>query len=353
MTGIGHRGRLFIERCAVRSFRQVPGPPVGSVQSDPVAGCTMTIYLPIAEISVNFIAILAMGAGVGFLSGVFGVGGGFLMTPLLIFAGIPPAVAVATGANQIVASSITGALAQWRRGNVDVKLGVVLLIGGVAGAAIGVQIVSILRQIGQIDLFISLGYVTFLGIVGGLMLIESVNAIRNVRAGRSTGVRKAGEHGWLHHLPYKMRFHRSKLYISVLPPLVLGFLIGILAAVMGVGGGFVMVPAMIYLLRVPTNVVIGTSLFQILFVTAFATIAHASANQTVDVVLALILIVGGVVGVQLGVRAGVRLRGEQLRALLAILVLLVCGRLAFELVVTPAELFSIAPAIAAPNGEGA
>ncbi|MEL6746892.1 MAG: sulfite exporter TauE/SafE family protein [Pseudomonadota bacterium] len=306
----------------------------------------MNIYLPIAEISVNILAVLAMGGGVGFLSGVFGVGGGFLMTPLLIFSGIPPAVAVATEANQIVASSVSGALAQWRRGNVDIKLGTVLLISGIIGAALGVQVVKVLRQLGQVDLIISLSYVTFLGVIGSLMMIESLNAIRKVQAGKAPMGRGAGKHSWIHKLPFKMRFKRSKLYISAIPPLLLGLFVGILAAIMGVGGGFVMVPAMIYLLRVPTNVVVGTSLFQIVFVTAFATIAHATQNQTVDAVLALLLMVGGVIGAQLGVRAGTRLRGEQLRALLALLVLVVCARMGYELVVTPGELFSIAPVLA-------
>ncbi|MEC9368320.1 MAG: sulfite exporter TauE/SafE family protein [Pseudomonadota bacterium] len=301
----------------------------------------LQIYLPIAEMSVNILVIFGMGAAVGFLSGMFGVGGGFLMTPLLLFSGVPPAVAVATEANQIVASSVSGALVQWRRGNVDVKMGTVLLIGGAVGAVLGVQIVKILREIGQVGLIISLSYVTFLGIIGVLMLIESLRAIQRTREGRPAPARKPGQHSWIHGLPLKMRFKRSKLYISAIPPLLLGAFVGLLAAIMGVGGGFIMVPAMIYLLKIPTNVVIGTSLFQIIFVTAIVTVLHSTTNQTVDVVLALVLMLGGVIGAQFGARAGVHLRGEQLRALLALLVLGVCIRLLFDLVLEPNELFSI------------
>jgi len=304
------------------------------------------IYLPIAELSVNMLTIIGMGAAVGFLSGMFGVGGGFLMTPLLIFSGIPAAVAVATEANQIVASSVSGALAQWRRNNVDLKMGTVLLTGGGVGTLIGVQLVKILRETGQIELIIALLYVVFLGAVGFLMLIESLNALRKSRSGAPPARRRPGQHGWIHGLPFKMRFQRSKLYISAIPPLLLGVLVGLLASIMGVGGGFIMVPAMIYLLRMPTNVVIGTSLFQIIFVTSFATILHATTNQTVDVVLAMLLMFGGVVGAQFGVVAGQKLRGEQLRALLALLVLGVAVRLFFSLVLEPAELYSIGPVIA-------
>lgn len=299
------------------------------------------IYLPIAEISVNILIIFGMGAGVGFLSGMFGVGGGFLITPLLIFTGVSPAVAVATEANQITASSVSGALAQWRRGNVDIKMGVVLLLGGVIGSVIGVQLVKLLRQLGQIDLIISLLYVTFLGVIGTLMLIESLRALQRAKAGAPVSARRPGQHNWIHGLPLKMRFHRSKLYISAIPPFLLGILVGLLAAVMGVGGGFIMVPAMIYLLRVPTNVVVGTSLFQIIFVTAITTILHATTNQTVDALLALVLMIGGVIGAQFGANAGQKLRGEQLRALLALIVLAVCARMAFDLFIEPDELFSI------------
>ncbi len=301
----------------------------------------MQIYLPIAEISVNAFVLLGLGGAVGFLSGMFGVGGGFLMTPLLIFTGIPPAVAVGTEAVQIVATSMSGVLAHWRRKSVDFKMAGVLLVGGGSGTAVGVIAFSALRAEGQIDLFISLAYVLFLGIIGGLMMIESVRAIRAARAGRSVSARRPGAHGWIHGLPLKMRFRRSRLFISAVPPLLIGFFVGVLAAIMGVGGGFIMVPAMIYLLRMPTNVVIGTSLFQIIFVTGLAAIMHATLNQTVDIVLAMLLLVGGVLGAQLGVRVGQRMRGEQLRALLAALVIAVCLRLAWDLVATPEDLFTV------------
>ena len=302
----------------------------------------MALYLPIAEMSVNMLILLGMGAAVGFLSGMFGVGGGFLITPLLIFYNIPPAVAVATGANQIVASSVSGVLSHLKRGGVDLKLGTVLLIGGLAGSSLGVYIYSLLRMVGQLDLIVSILYVVFLGIVGGLMLIESVKALRRARSGEVVSLRRPGQHNWVHKLPFKMRFKTSRLYVSAIPVLGLGALIGMLAAIMGVGGGFIMVPAMIYLLKVPTNVVIGTSLFQIIFVAAYTTVVQAVANQTVDVMLALLLMIGGVAGAQYGARAGQRLRGEQLRAMLAILVLLVALRLAYALFVTPDELFTLA-----------
>jgi uncharacterized membrane protein YfcA len=301
----------------------------------------MQIYLPIAEMSANVLLLLGMGGGVGFLSGVFGVGGGFLMTPLLIFIGVPPAVAVATEANQIVASSVSGALAHWRRNNVDVKMGLVLLAGGFVGSTAGVFVFRFLRTAGQVDLVISLAYVLFLGIIGGLMLIESLQALR--RRNRPSGPRrKLHQHTFLHGLPFKMRFRRSKLYISALLPLGVGAFVGLMAAIMGVGGGFIMVPAMIYLLGMPTAVVVGTSLFQIIFVTANVTFMQAWQNQTVDVVLALLLLVGGVVGAQLGSRAGARLRGEELRSLLALMVLAVCGKLGYDLVSEPDELYSLA-----------
>ena len=291
--------------------------------------------------SVNVFVLFGMGAGVGFLSGMFGVGGGFLMTPLLIFYNIPPAVAVATEANQIVASSFSGALAHFKRGTVDIKLGIMLLIGGIAGSALGVMIFSSLRQAGQLDLIISILYVVFLGTIGSLMLVESLNAIRKSRGQTDTPTAMPKQRRWISNLPFKMRFHRSQLYLSVIPVLVLGMLVGILASIMGVGGGFIMVPAMIYLLRVPTNVVIGTSLFQIMFVTMFTTIAQSATNQTVDIVLALILMVGGVIGAQFGAQAGQKLRGEQLRALLGLIVLAVCLRLGWDLVNMPTELFSL------------
>lgn len=301
----------------------------------------MNIYLPIAEITVNILTILGMGAAVGFLSGLFGVGGGFLITPLLIFSGVPAAVAVATGANQLVATSISGALAQWRRGNVDIKLGGVLVAGGLFGSLVGVIIVRLLRETGQIDFFISFLYVVLLGGVGILMSVESFKALRLVKSGKPVSMRRPGQHGWVHGLPFKMRFKRSKLFISAIPGFGIGFIGGLLAATMGVGGGFIMVPAMIYWLRVPTNVVVGTSLFQIIFVTSAATLLHAVANQTVDVMLALILMTGGVMGAQFGVSAGQKLKAEQLRALLALLVLAVGLRLLVDLVSVPDHIFSI------------
>jgi uncharacterized protein len=304
-------------------------------------GRKVTIYLPIAELSVNVFVILGMGAAVGFLSGMFGVGGGFLITPLLIFYNIPPAVAVATGANQVVASSVSGALAHFRRGTLDIKLGLVLLAGGLIGATVGVQIFSMLRRLGQLDLIISLLYVVFLGSIGGLMLWESINSMRRAAKNGPVSLRKPGQHNWVHRLPFKMRFKRSRLYLSVIPVIVLGFAIGILTSVMGVGGGFIMVPAMIYLLRIPTSVVIGTSLFQIIFVTAFTTVVHATTNFSVDIVLAWLLMIAGVIGAQYGVRVGQKMRGEQLRAGLALLVLAVGIRLGLGLVIPPDEIYSV------------
>jgi uncharacterized protein len=301
----------------------------------------MDIYLPIAAVSLDVFVLLVLGGAVGFLSGVFGVGGGFLLTPFLIFIGVPHAVAVASSANQLVGASVSGALAHWRRGNVDLQMGLVLLVGGFAGSAGGVWLFAILRRIGQVELAVSLSYALLLGTLGVLMLVESSRAIlRGRRPGSSR--RKLHQHTWLHGLPLKMRFRRSKLYISALLPLGLGFLVGILSAIMGVGGGFVMVPAMIYMLGMPTAMVPGTSLFQIIFVAASVTVLQAMENGTVDVVLALVLLVGGVIGAQLGTRFGQRLRGEQLRALLALVVLAVAGKLLFDLTVTPEDLFSLA-----------
>lgn len=299
----------------------------------------MDIYLPIAEVSVNLFLLLGMGGAVGFLSGMFGVGGGFLMTPLLIFIGIPPAVAVGSEASQILASSSSGVMAHMRRNNVDIKMGIVLVVGGAVGSAFGVWLFRELRELGQIDLVISLSYLVFLGIVGSLMFVESVSAWLQVK--HKTGRGKLNRHHWLHGLPFKMRFQRSRLYISALTPLVLGLLVGILAAIMGVGGGFLMVPAMIYVIGMPTQVVVGTSLFQIAFVTAVTTFLHAVNNQTVDIILALSLIVGGVIGAQIGTGVGAKLRGEQIRILLAVFVLLVCSKLGYDLIITPGDLFSL------------
>ncbi|MGH6949076.1 MAG: sulfite exporter TauE/SafE family protein [Kiloniellales bacterium] len=300
----------------------------------------MQAYLPIAEMSVQVLALIVLGTGIGLLSGLFGVGGGFLMTPLLIFIGVPPTVAVATGTNQIVGSSVSGVLAHWRRGNVDLKMGLVLLVGGFAGSTMGVGLFALLRGLGQIDLVIRLSYVILLGTIGSLMLFESLRAI--LRRRRSPGQRmKLHQHTWVHGLPLKTRFRKSKLYISALLPFAVGFFAGVLTALMGVGGGFVLIPAMIYLLGMPSAMVVGTSLFQIIFVTANVTFLQATANQTVDVVLALLLLVGGVIGAQVGARLGGKLRGEQLRGLLAIIVLVVCARLLFELIATPIDLYAL------------
>jgi uncharacterized membrane protein YfcA len=304
----------------------------------------MQIYLPIAEVSVNAFLLLGLGGMVGILSGMFGVGGGFLMTPLLFFIGIPPAVAVATEANQIVASSFSGVLAHFKRKTVDLKMGTVLLVGGLIGAAMGVVVFNYLKSIGQVDLLVRLCYVMFLGVVGGLMFIESLNAIRKARKAGGSPPAARRQRTWVHALPFKMRFRTSGLYISVIPPLIVGVLVGILAAIMGVGGGFIMVPAMIYILGMPTKVVVGTSLFQIIFVTGFTTMLHATTNYTVDIVLAVLLLVGGVVGAQIGTRIGVKMKAEQLRILLALMVLAVCGKLALDLLLQPVELYSIGAA---------
>jgi hypothetical protein len=302
----------------------------------------MQIYLPIAEISLNILLLLGIGGAVGFLSGMFGVGGGFLLTPILIFIGVPPAVAVATQANQVAGSSVSGVLAHWSKNNVDFKMGFVLVAGGFIGSTVGVVIFGILQRLDQIDLVIQFAYVILLTATGALMLFESLHALLRLRRRIGTP-RKLHQHTWIHGLPLKMRFRSSRLYISALLPLSLGFVIGILSAIMGVGGAFLMVPAMIYLLGMPTRIVVGTSLFQTIFITANVTFLQAVQNQTVDVILAFVLLVGGVIGAQVGGRVGARLPAEQLRVLLALLVLLLGIRLSVELVATPPELYSIMP----------
>ena len=299
----------------------------------------MHVYFPIAEQSLHIFLVLGMGGGVGFLSGLFGVGGGFLMTPLLIFMGINPAVAVATEANQIVAASVSGVIAHWRRKNVDFKMGSIILIGGLLGSTIGSFIFKYLREIGQIDLVISITFAIFLLIIGLLMIFEGIRAI--LRSKRSGYRRKAHYHYWAHGLPFKARFHRSRLYTSILPPIFVGFIVGILSAIMGVGGGFIMIPAMIYILGMPTSAVIGTSLFQIIFVTANVTFLHSINTQTVDIVLALMLLAGAVIGAQFGAKISFKLKGEQLRALLGLIVLIVCGKIIFDLIIEPSDTFSI------------
>jgi uncharacterized membrane protein YfcA len=304
----------------------------------------MEIYLPIAEMSVQWIVILGMGLGVGFLSGLFGVGGGFLLTPLLVFYGIPSGVAVATTLSHITASSISGAVTQWKKRAIDFKMAGVMLAGGMVGTAVGVWLFAIMRRAGQMDLVVSLTYVLMLGTIGGIMLRESLRTLRARRTGNAPVRIHPVNHVWIHGLPLKARFRQSRLYISIIPPLVIGFLVGAMSAVMGVGGGFIIVPAMIYLLRMPTNVVVGTSLVQIIGVAVVTTLLQATNNYAVDIVLAAILIVGGVVGAQFGVRAGAKLRGEQIRLLLALLVLAVALRLLWGLVVTPADFYSVAGA---------
>jgi uncharacterized membrane protein YfcA len=307
--------------------------------SQPVARM-LSIYLPIAETSVDVILILVLGGGIGFLSGVFGVGGGFLMTPLLILIGIPAGVSVATSANQIVASSVSGVLAHWRRGNVDFKMGLVLVVGGFIGSTLGVGLFGLLQAIGQLDLIIHVGYVLLLGTIGALMLYESLGTL--LRAHRSTPVlRKLHEHNFLHGLPIKTRFRRSRLYISIFLPLSIGGLTGVMTAILGIGGGFIIVPAMVYILRMPTNVVIGTSLFQIIFVTANVTFLQSVTSQSVDVVLAILLLVGAVVGAQYGAKIGARLKGEQLRALLAVIILGVCLKVGVEMISAPVDTFAV------------
>ncbi|MBV0892804.1 sulfite exporter TauE/SafE family protein [Paracoccus sp. Z118] len=305
----------------------------------------MQIFLPIADISVNAFVLIGLGGIVGLMSGLFGVGGGFLITPLLFFIGIPPPIAVATGANQVVASSASALFSHFKRGTVDMRMGWVLLIGGIAGSFLGVNLFNVLQRLGQVDLVVQLCYVVFLGFIGLTMLRESIAALRALRNPARKPRRR--QRTWIEGLPLRMKFRKSGLYISVIPPLLVGLAVGVLAAIMGVGGGFIMVPAMIYLLGMPTKIVIGTSLFQIAAVSAFTTLMHAVNFNTVDIMLAVLLIVGGVVGAQIGAQMGAKLRAEQLRILLALLVLGVCIRLALGLVLPPDDLYSLAPVYAA------
>jgi len=301
------------------------------------------IYLPIAELPVNVFLIFVMGLAVGFISGMFGIGGGFLMTPLLIFIGIAPAVAVASVTTHIAASSFTGAITYWRRRALDPALALMLLVGGILGTAAGVWLFSLLRSVGQLDLTIGLSYLVLLGTVGSLMVGESLRAIIRARQGKPVELRRGGSHTWIHGLPFKLRFKQSKIYVSSIPVWGIGFIIGFIGAVMGIGGGFLLVPMLIYVLRVPTSIVIGTSMVLTLVTMAFATVMHAATNHLVDVVLSLILMVGGVMGAQFGARAGQKIRSEQLRLLLGLLVLAVGLRFAFGLVVPPDELFIVRP----------
>ena len=303
----------------------------------------MEIYLPVAEMSVNWLILIALGTGVGFLSGMFGVGGGFLMTPLLVFTGIPSTVAVATTLSHVTASSMSGALAQWRKRAIDFTMAGVMLGGGMCGTLFGVWLFALMRRQGQMDLIVSLTYVIMLGSIGFIMLRESLATLKAYRSEISVS-RRLVNRGWIQALPFKMRFRQSRLYISVIPPIGIGFVVGTLSAIMGIGGGFIIVPAMIYLLRMPTRMVMGTSLVQIIAVTSITTVLQATHNFAVDIVLAGLLVSGGVVGAQLGVRAGAKLRGEQLRFLLALLVLTVGAGLAWQLVARPADVYSLAEA---------
>lgn len=302
----------------------------------------MQVYLPIAEMTVQAEMIFFLGVSVGFLSGVFGVGGGFMTTPFLIFFGLPPAVAVGTQACQLVATSVTGVLGHWRRGHVDFRIGSVMLGGGILGSLLGAGVFRVLQHLGQIDLAIAILYVLFLGSIGGMMLVESLSTLmkrKDASADSLTGWRQSR---FIRGLPWKMRFPKSKLYISVTVPVGIGFVGGLLVSIMGIGGGFLLVPAMIYILGMPSLLVAGTSLFQIIFTTAFSTVIHATANHTVDLVLAGILIAGSVVGAQVGVRAARRIRGASARIMLALLVLVVSIELAGELLIKPVELYTAA-----------
>ena len=301
----------------------------------------MQLYLPIADIPVNVFLILAMGMAVGFVSGMFGIGGGFLLTPLLIFIGSSPAVAVASVSTHIAASSLSGALSYWRKRSIDLTLALVLLGGSIVGTILGVLLFTYLRTLGQLDLVIALSYVVLLGGVGTAMFYEGLRAIARARRGGNPTLRRPGSHSWVHGLPLKMRFKRSKIYLSVIPVNIIGLLIGFIGAIMGVGGSFILIPALIYVLRVPTSTVIGTSMALTLVTMVIATVLHAVTNHLVDAVLALILMIGGVTGAQFGARAGLRIRGEHLRLLLGLLILAVGVRFAVEIAIRPDDLYTV------------
>lgn len=301
----------------------------------------MLIYLPIADLAINIFLLFAMGLAVGFISGMFGVGGGFLMTPFLIFLGISPGVAVATVASHITASSFSGALSHWRRRAVDIPMAFMLLSGGFVGTASGVWLFTKLRAIGQLDLLIGLSYLIMLSAVGGLMLAESVRAIIRARRQQFSSLRRSGAHTWVHALPLKMRFRHSKIYVSIIPVWGIGYVIGSVGAVMGIGGGFLLVPMLIYFLRMPTATVIGTAAVLTTATMAVASVMHALTNHLVDAVLALVLMVGGVIGAQFGARAAQKMPPERLRLLLALLILAVGIRFGYELISRPAHLYSI------------
>jgi uncharacterized membrane protein YfcA len=316
--------------------RSQPKPPRAQARKP-----AMPVYLPVAGMALDSILLATMGLTVGILSGMFGIGGGFIVTPLLIFMGVPPLVAVGTGVSQVVATSVSGAFGHWRRGNVDVQMGLFLLGGGLLGSLFGVGLQKLLKALGQLDLFIALTYVIVLGVVGGLMLIESISTLRKGIKLKGISLRRGGQHTWVQGLPLKRRFRTSRLYISTVPVLMLGVLVGLLTAIIGVGGGFLLVPALIYVLRVPTRIAIGTSMFQIVFIAAATTVLQSALNQSVDVVLGLPLMLGGVIGAQYGVTLGQRLNAEQLRILLALLVIAVAVRMAVGVVVQPSELYGL------------
>ena len=300
----------------------------------------MEVFLPIAQVFVNPIEILLLSAIVGVLSGLFGVGGGFLMTPFLIFLGIPPAYAVANEANNILATSVSGSTTHYLKNTLDYKMGSMIVIGGVIGTSLGIYTFTYFKGIGKIDTVISLAYMYILAIIGTLMLVESLGEID--KAKRNVVVKKKLHvHYWIHGLPLRMRFPKSKLYESIFTPIIIGLLVGFIAAIMGIGGAFILVPAMIYILGMPTQVVIGTSLLQIVFVTFVSTIMHSYINQTVDVVLSSLLLIGAVIGAQIGTRLMVKLKGEQIRFLLAIIIIIVATVLVGEILVTPKETFII------------
>jgi hypothetical protein len=301
----------------------------------------MQLYLPIAELPLNLFLLLGMGGAIGFISGMFGVGGGFLLTPLLIFVGVPAPVAVATSSVHIAASSVTGALNYWRRQALDLKLGTALTIGGLIGTLGGVLFFNQMRRLGHLELVITLSYVTLLMSVGCLMFVESIGAMIERKRGKAQPLRQPGEHRWYEGLPFRMRFPRSKITTSIIPILTLGGVIGFIGAVLGIGGGFLVVPALIYLFRIPASIVVGTSLFQILWTMLIATMLHASVSQAVDVLLALTLVVGGVIGAQFGARTGQTLKGEHFRLFLAMLILAVGIRFAADIVGQPLDRHSI------------
>ena len=299
----------------------------------------MDIYLPIAEVSVNAGVLVLLGAVVGFISGLFGIGGGFLMTPILLWMGIPPVVAVASEANHVAASSASSVISYSRKRQVDFRMGGVLAAGGAVGALLGVEVFRWLRLLGQADLVVSLSYLIFLGLIGGLMLVESVGSVLRQRRGQTTTKRRDRRPVWLYGLPFKVRFPRSRLYISIIPPVILGVFVGILSAIMGVGGGFILVPAMVYILRMPAGVVVGTSLFQIIITTSLASVLQAGRNQSVDIVLATLLLLGGVLGAQFGARASSRFRAEELRAVLGLIVLIMGLQMGLVLFINPEDPF--------------